>query len=87
MSAIASANAPIVFVDQVLNAGFYNGFAHMTLAALRFVSINGAPTDDSMVTGYLRMNYAALMGLKSAIEHIEKVAAETAAKAAAETKH
>ena len=87
LSALASANAPIIFVDQVVTAGFYNGIAHMTLTALRFVSVNGAPTDDLMVTGYLRMNWAAVMALKSAITHIENVAADMAKKTATETQH
>jgi hypothetical protein len=83
LSAIASANAPLIFFDSISNAGFYNGIAHITLEAMRFITINGTATNDRVVTAYLRMNYAALTSLKAAIAHVEDVAK----KAAAETKH
>lgn len=37
VSAIGSAHAPVVFFDGVPTMGHYNGVAHLTLAAMRFL--------------------------------------------------
>lgn len=37
VSALASANAPIIYFDEVANFGTYNGVAHMTMLAHRFM--------------------------------------------------
>jgi len=83
ISAIASANAPLIFFDDVPNSGYYNGIYHFTLQALRFLPIKGTATNDLVIVAHLRMNAAGLASLKSAITNAELIAQ----KAASETKH
>jgi hypothetical protein len=46
VSGIASANAPIIFFDEIGAFGTYNGIVHMTLEAMRFMGVgaNCVPT-------------------------------------------
>jgi hypothetical protein len=37
LSALATAHAPLIFFDEVSNHGYYNGIAHITLEAIRFM--------------------------------------------------
>jgi hypothetical protein len=67
LSGIGSAQAPIIFLDEAPNAGFYNGIAHITVEALRFMSVNGVAMNDRVITAHLRMNFTGLMALKNAI--------------------
>ena len=74
ISAIASSNAPIIFFDNSPNFGYYNGIAHITLTAMRFLPTSDAKaTQDQVIVAHLRMNMMALKGLKAAIEGIEKI--------------
>lgn len=75
ISAIGSANAPIVFVDGVPVMGYYNGIAHMTLAAMRFLPGPERVISDNVIVAHLRMNMPALQALKEAITKIELLAA------------
>lgn len=74
VSGLASSQAPVIFFDEVPNSGFYNGIAHITLEAIRFMTINGAPVNDRMVVAHLRMNLKALASLKNAISNAERMA-------------
>jgi hypothetical protein len=72
ISAVGSSNAPFIFFDRISNFGTYNGIAHMTLLATRFLpNVDGNPAHDFVVTAHLRMNLPALAALKAAIEGIE----------------
>jgi hypothetical protein len=73
-SAIASAGAPVIYVDSIPTFGYYNGIAHMTLGVIRFMPGPQTVVSDSMVVGHLRMNMAALRDLKATIEKIELLA-------------
>ena len=72
LSAVASAGAPIIFLDGVSNSGHYNGIAHLTLEALRFMAVNETAVSDRVIVAHLRMNLVALAALKAAIETIER---------------
>ncbi len=86
LSGIASANAPIIFFDEAPNAGFYNGIAHITLEAHRFLN-NGAPMNDRMIVAHLRMNLQALAALKNAITEAERQAQQVVQAAQSAVKH
>ena len=77
-SGIASANAPVIFIDEVPVFGVYNGVVHMTCEALRFNRVDGAsaPVLDRMVVAHLRMNKEAMDAMKRAIEAVEKMIAD-----------
>lgn len=68
VSALASANAPIIFFDLVAAPGVYNGVAHLSLLAMRFLpGPDGHIVRDNYVTAHLRMNIPALMVLREAV--------------------
>ena len=71
LSAIASAQAPIIFMDGVATMGGYNGIAHLAVTALRFLPHPDGVKSDSMIVAHLRMNMVALASLKDAIQKIE----------------
>jgi hypothetical protein len=76
VSAIGSASAPFIFVDEFPVSGFYNGIAHITCEAMRFHSLGPPPTGveiDRVTVAHLRMNLSALLALKGAIAQIERV--------------
>jgi hypothetical protein len=73
VSAIASANAPFIFFDNVAVYGDYNGIVHMTLQAGRFVVGDGAFRSDQVMVAHLRMNMVAFKSLKEAVEKIERM--------------
>lgn len=74
LSGIASANAPYIFFDEIGSFGSYNGIAHMSLEALRFMGVDGQLRTDRVVVAHLRMNLVALKGLKDTISKIELLA-------------
>jgi len=74
VSAVASANAPFIFFDEVAGLGHYNGICHLTLNAMRFMSVGSEVRQDATVVAHLRMNWHALAALKDAIEKIELLA-------------
>ena len=77
LSAIASANAPVIFFDNVANFGSYKGIAHLTLIVTRFLpGSDGKPVRDYAVAAHLRMPFPALASLKEAISGIEKQLAD-----------
>src|SRR5260221_7698822 len=77
LSAIASANAPVIFFDNVANFGSYKGIAHLTLVVTRFLpGSDGKPVRDCAVAAHLRMPLPALASLKEAISGIEKLLAD-----------
>jgi hypothetical protein len=74
LSALATAHAPLIFFDEVSNHGYYNGIVHITLEAIRFMGIEGAPVSDRVVVAFLRMNLPALATLKQAVIKAEEQA-------------
>lgn len=74
VSALASANAPIIFFDEVAGVGHYNGICHLTLNAMRFMAVGSDVRQDATVVAHLRMNWHALAALKDAITKIELLA-------------
>ena len=77
LSAIASANAPVIFFDHVTNFGTYRGIACLTLVVTRFLpGSDGKPVRDHAVAAHLRMTLPALGSLKEAISGIEKLLAD-----------
>jgi hypothetical protein len=79
VSGVASAQAPFVFIDEFPNSGYYNGIVHITCEALRFMAIDGVPTNDRVIVAHLRMNLPALEALKGAIANVEKMIARPGA--------
>jgi len=71
VSGIASANAPIIFIDEYPNSGYYNGIAHITCETIRFMVVDGVTTTDRVIVAHLRMNLSALAALKQAIANVE----------------
>jgi hypothetical protein len=71
VSEVGSANAPYIFFDEISGFGAYNGIAHMTLPAMRFIGVDGKLRTDQVVVAHLRMNLVALKTLKDTIPKIE----------------
>jgi hypothetical protein len=78
VSAIASANAPLIFFDVSPTSGYYNGVAHITLEAIRSMSGGGSTATDRVVVAHLRMNFEGLMALKVAVANAELLAQKAA---------
>jgi hypothetical protein len=74
MSALANASAPVIFCDAVPTFGFYNGIAHLTFSAMRFLPVEGKVAHDNMIVAHVRMNMVALKALKDAVTSIELLA-------------
>jgi hypothetical protein len=70
----ASNGSPIIYFDEVTSFGAYNGIAHITLEALRFMDIDGKLRTDRVAVAHLRMNYVALRALKDIAERLELMA-------------
>jgi|SRR5580693_7945531 hypothetical protein len=75
-SAIASANAPIILIDEFSNSGQYNGIVHITCEALRFLMADGVATHDRVIVAHLRMNLKAFEALKATIVNIDALIAD-----------
>ncbi|MGY3527257.1 hypothetical protein [Bradyrhizobium sp. USDA 4452] len=67
-SAIASANAPFIFLDGAVTYGFGEGIGNVTLEALRFGRVNGKIVTDRVAVAHLRMGIIGLRSLKGAID-------------------
>ncbi len=80
VSATASANAPVIFIDEFPNSGYYNGIAHITCEVIRFMSLPDGVTNDRVIVAHLRMNLNALVALKEAITNIEAIMARDGAR-------
>ena len=74
-SAVASANAPFIFVNAVPNFGFNDGIACLTLEAHRYNSINEQVLIDRVIVGHLRLTRSAFAHLKNAVERIDQMMA------------
>lgn len=68
VSAIASANAPLIFFDAAVSFGFGNGIGNVTLEAVRFMLVNGRQVSDRMIVAHLRIPVHALASLKAAVD-------------------
>lgn len=67
-SAIASGNAPFIFLDGVVTQGLGNGIGNMTLEARRFGVVGGKVVADRVVVAHLRMGIDGLHSLKAACD-------------------
>ena len=70
VSAIASANAPFLFFDEVANFGFNNGIANVTLQAVRFISRPDRVVHDKVTVAHLRMSLPAAIALRAALDGV-----------------
>ena len=68
VSAIASANAPIIYFDGAPTFGFNEGIANVTLEVVRMKYTNGKVVSDRVTVAHLRMGLPAMMRLKAAID-------------------
>jgi hypothetical protein len=67
-NALRSAQAPIVFFDDVETFGHYNGIVHFTLKVALPESQQSFP---QVTAAYLRMNILAFRQLQSAVEKVD----------------
>lgn len=72
ISALASADAPYVFFEQVPFFGLHDGVAMVTLTAQRHLGVlpDGSIAIDHVITGLLRGSIPAMRSLRSAIDGI-----------------
>ena len=82
ISALASANAPVVFFDAAAAYAHMEGVGSITLTCLRTLSVDGAARSDHIVTAHLRASLPALARLRAAIDSIEAMVAQHNAKLA-----
>jgi len=69
ISAIASANAPFIYIDGVPNYGVNHGVMNLTLEALRFQPGGQAGVlVDRVIVAHLRMSLPAAESLRAAID-------------------
>jgi len=68
-SAVASAHAPFFYFDNAPAFGHLNGIIRITLEASRDMpSGDGLVSSDHVIVAHLRMNMAAALSLKGAID-------------------
>jgi hypothetical protein len=67
-NAFRSAQAPVVFFDDVETFGHYNGIVHLTLKVALPESQQNFP---QVTAAYLRMNILAFRQLQSAVEKLD----------------
>ena len=79
ISAIASAHAPFLYIDNASAFGYFNGIVRITLEAGRNMPTPGqALSVDRVIVAHLRMNIPAALALKAAIEGALLMAAPAA---------
>jgi len=71
VSALASADAPILYCDWIGPKGFNNNVVALTLEAVRLMAIGGQVVPDRVVVGHLRMPLQTMRLLRAAIDEIE----------------
>ncbi|MCF3934315.1 hypothetical protein L1787_12940 [Acuticoccus sp. M5D2P5] len=64
----ASSAVPLVFIDEVISAGHYNGIVHVTMGQLSF-TVSGDMLKNSLhPVVSLRMNLQAAKGLRDTLD-------------------
>ena len=72
ISAIASANAPFIYFENVPAFAIMNGIGHVTLEAGRLLGSgpDGKVLTDRVLVAHLRGNLLAMKGLRAALDRI-----------------
>lgn len=78
VSAIASSSAPFLYFEEASAYGVLNGVVRITLEAHRLLPHNGNVSLDRVIVAHLRMNLAAAVSLKAALDGALLLAAPTA---------
>jgi hypothetical protein len=71
VSAIASADAPIVYCDWIGPTGSSQNVVAITLEAIRLMTVGGEVVHDRVVVGHLRMPLQTARVLRKALEEME----------------
>jgi hypothetical protein len=71
VSAIASADAPILYCDWIGPKGCNQNVAAITLEAIRLMTVGGEVVHDRVVVGHLRMPLQTMRVLRMALEEME----------------
>jgi hypothetical protein len=79
ISAIGSANAPLIYFENVPFYGLLNGVGQVTMEAGRLfgAAANGTPIVDRVVVAHLRGNIPAIRNLRAALDGILLMAEPT----------
>ena len=79
ISAIASANAPFVYFENIPFYGLMNGIGQVTLEASRIFGSapDGTPIIDRVIVAHLRGNIPAIRSLRAALDGILLMAEPT----------
>lgn len=77
ISAVGSANAPVVFADVAAAYGLLDGVGRISLIMMRQMPVAGQalPGVDQIVTAHLRMGMNAVLSLRNACDGILAMAA------------
>ena len=76
VSALASANAPVIYFDLASAWVLKDGVVAITLEMSRYMTAPTGPAQDFAVSAHLRMGLEAARGLRQALEDVEKYATE-----------
>ena len=71
VSALASANAPVLFFDGVGAAGIHHGVAYIDLQVSRFSAVGDGVVADRVTVAHLRMGLVAGHALKEILAKLE----------------
>ena len=71
VSAIASADAPMVYCDWIGPTGCSQSVVAITLEAIRLMTVGGEVVHDRVVVGHLRMPLQTMRVLRKALEEME----------------
>ena len=69
VSAIASGNAPFIYLDLASSSHYYDGVIGVTLEALRRVPIGDKVGIDRVLVAHLRMSVEAAKNLRAALDN------------------
>ena len=75
-----SGDAPFIYCDHIGAFGLFAGMPHVTLEAIRHLTVGGNLTVDRVVVAHLRLPLPTLIALGEAIERL-KLMAQPAASA------
>lgn len=76
VSAMASANAPFIFVESVPTFGVRDGIVNLTLESIRHHNVGGNTLADRVVVAHLRLTLPAFAHLKAALQKIDLMIAK-----------
>lgn len=63
-------NAPVTFVNTVINQGHFNAVVNVTLGTYNFTPVSGKVEPDLVITSRLRMDLACAKQLRDALDAI-----------------